>query len=82
MWLKIGFDPLLPGTSLVTKFPKRGHRRERGRWVVFDKDNGFGPLREYWNGARLFDAETIDECHAYIRQHKAEPSHPSATDKE
>lgn len=71
-WLKITFDPTLPGTALVSNFPKKRQRKVPGQWVVFDKE----PIRReggwtYIPGADkpLFSAPNINDCHKYIEDH-------------
>ena len=68
-WLKITFDPDAAGTAKVLK--RVGSHRKvvvLGRWVVFDKACG------YLEGRRpakvLLDAETVEECHAFIDKQK------------
>ena len=68
-WLKITFDPTLPGTVKVLV---SGHKRPvtlRGRWVVFDRNFGYKSEGASWRGvpARpVFAADTFEECDAYI----------------
>jgi hypothetical protein len=65
-WLKISFDPSLPGTARVT-----GQRAKvGGQWVVFDKSQGVGGLRSYHKGALLFSSGNIADCHRYIAQQR------------
>lgn len=71
-WYKVTFDPAMPGTALVSNFPRRGASRDRGRWVVFDKNGGVGPIKSYWSGLCLFDAETFEECCAWITAREKE----------
>lgn len=67
-WLKIAFDPTMPGTCKVKRSMGARHHNAFGRWVVCDasegyKDNG-SPVRV------LFDAARPEECNAWVRAHE------------
>lgn len=69
-WLKITLYPFLRGTCLVSNFPRRGRTRHDGRWVVFDKNRDTHGLTNLLpsRDSIVFNAETFDECYAYIDQ--------------
>jgi hypothetical protein len=63
-WLKITFDPTMPGTAKTIKPGTAWNKRPKhisipGRWIVFDKNIGWGAL--------YYDSETFEECSAFLK---------------
>lgn len=60
-WLKISFDPCLPGMASVSNFPRKRRKIVPGQWFVFDKNQGVGETP-------LFASGDINDCHRYVEE--------------